>query len=43
MEKNLEKYHKNMKDPEFVERRRSYDRERKQRKALLKLQSIIIT
>lgn len=42
-EKNLEKYHKNMKDPEFVKRRRSYDRERKQRKALLKLQSIIIT
>ena len=27
-EKNLEKYHKNMKDPTFVEKRRAYDRER---------------
>ena len=27
-EKNLEKYHTNMKNPEFVKKRREYDRER---------------
>ena len=41
-EKNLEKYHKNMKDPAFVEKRRSYDRERKQIKAFNKLQLVIV-
>ena len=41
-EKNLEKYHLNMKDPAFVEKRRAYDRERKQIKALNKLQLIIV-
>ena len=41
-EKNLEKYHKNMKNPEFVEKRRAYDRQRKQIKAMNKLQLIIV-
>ena len=41
-EKNLEKYHLNMKDPTFVEKRRAYDRERKQIKAFNKLQLIIV-
>ena len=33
---------KNMKDPAFVEKRRAYDRERKQIKAFNKLQLIIV-
>ena len=41
-EKNLEKYHKNMKDPVFVEKRQAYDRERKQTKAFNKLQLVIV-
>ena len=41
-EKNLEKYHLNMKDPAFVEKRRAYDRERKQIKAFNKLQLVIV-
>ena len=41
-EKNLEKYHLNMKDPAYVEKRRAYDRERKQIKALNKLQLLIV-
>ena len=35
--KNLESYHKNMQDPIYAEKRREYDRERKQKKALLKI------
>ena len=34
--KNLELYHKNMQDPIYVEKRREYDRNRKQIKALSK-------
>ena len=34
--KNLESYYKNMQNPEYKEKRRLYDRERKQKKALLK-------
>ena len=33
--KNLENYHKNMQNPEYKEKRRLYDRERKQKKAIL--------
>ena len=35
--KNLESYYKNMQNPEYKEKRRLYDRERKQKKALLKI------
>ena len=34
--KKLETYHKNMKDPIYAEKRREYDRNRKQIKSLLK-------
>ena len=39
--KNLETYHKNMLDPIYVEKRRLYDRERKQRKKDLLAKSTI--